>query len=72
MPKRVVGAAGEAAAAAGGCWEELVRCSSDSDLAQPSPAGGVAQEPERLCGALRKPQQEIPGVGWWSKAQAPV
>jgi hypothetical protein len=30
------------------------------------------KEPERLCGALRKPQQEIPGVGQWSKAHAPV
>jgi hypothetical protein len=43
MPKRAVGAAGEAAAAAGGYWEELGRCSSDAHLAEPSPAGGVAQ-----------------------------
>jgi hypothetical protein len=48
MPKRLVGAAGGAAAAAGGCWklsaEDLGCCSSGSDPAGPSPAGDVAGE----------------------------
>jgi hypothetical protein len=48
MPKRLVGAAGGAAAAAGGCWKVSAEnpgcCSSGSDPAGPSLAGDVAGE----------------------------